>query len=103
MEHRAGLSGAKRELEGVKREIDKVIDAIVQGYAGPELKARMNGLQEGKEALLAQLASADEPPPLLHPSMADLYRSKVEEHASALQREDTRLEASEMRRGLICK
>ena len=48
-----------------------------------------------------QLEAADEPPPLLHPSMADLYRSKVEELASALQREDTRLEASEMLRGLI--
>ena len=101
MEHRAGLSGANRELERVKREIEKVIDAIVQGYAGPELKARMSGLQERKEALLGQLAAADEPPPLLHPSMADLYRTKVEELASALQREDTRLEASEMLRGLI--
>ena len=33
--------------------------------------------------------------------MAELYRSKVEELAAALQREDTRLEASEMLRGLI--
>jgi hypothetical protein len=33
--------------------------------------------------------------------MADLYRTKVEDLASALQREDTRLEASEMLRGLI--
>lgn len=33
--------------------------------------------------------------------MADLYRSKVEEVAAALRREDTRLEASEMLRGLI--
>jgi hypothetical protein len=33
--------------------------------------------------------------------MADLYRSKAEELAEALQREDTRLEASEMLRGLI--
>jgi hypothetical protein len=33
--------------------------------------------------------------------MADLYRSKVEELAAAPQREDTRLQASEMRRGLI--
>ena len=32
--------------------------------------------------------------------MVDLYRSKVEELAVALQREDTRLEASEMLRGL---
>ena len=61
----------------------------------------MDDLQARKNALLAQLATADEPPPLLHPSMADLYRSKVEELASALQREDTRLEASETLRGLI--
>ena len=61
----------------------------------------MDDLHARKNALLAQLATADEPPPLLHPRMADLYRSKVEELASALQREDTRLEASEMLRGLI--
>jgi hypothetical protein len=35
------------------------------------------------------------------PLLADLYRSKVEGLAAALQREDTRLEASEMLRGLI--
>ena len=33
--------------------------------------------------------------------MADLYRSKIEELASALQRQDVRIEASETLRGLI--
>jgi len=101
MEQRAGLTGNKRELERVKRDIQKVIEAIVDGVKGSELKDRMADLQARKEALLAQLAASDEPPPLLHPSMADLYRSKVEELAAALQREDTRLEASETLRGLI--
>jgi hypothetical protein len=101
MEQRAGLSGAKRELERVKRDIQKVIEAIKAGFALAELKVEMDALQIRKDALLKQLAVTDEPPPLLHPSMADLYRSKVEELASALQREDTRLEASEMLRGLI--
>ena len=101
MEQRAGLSSAKRDLERVKRDIKKVIDAIKAGYAGPEPKAEMDDLQVRKNTLLSQLAAGDEPPPLLHPSMADLYRSKVEELASALQREDARLEASEMLRGLI--
>ena len=101
MEQRAGLSGAKRELERVKREIQKVVEAIVDGVKGSELKDRMADLQNRKDALLKQLEAADEPRPLLHPSMADLYRSKVEELAAALQREDTRLEASEMLRGLI--
>ena len=101
MEQRAGLTGVKRDLERVKRDIKKVIEAIKNGFAGPDLKAEWDALQERKTALQAKLDVADEPPPLLHPSMADLYRSKVEELASALQREDTRLEASEMLRGLI--
>jgi site-specific DNA recombinase len=101
MEQRAGLSGAKRDLERVKRDIKKVIEAIKNGFAGPDLKVEWEALQERKTALQAKLDVADAPPPLLHPSMADLYRSKVEELAAALQREDTRLEASEMLRGLI--
>ena len=101
MEQRAGQASAKRELERVNRDIQKVIEAIKAGYAGRELKREMDDLQAKKETLVAQLAGANEPPPLLHPSMAGLYRSKVEELAAALQREDTRLEASEMLRGLI--
>ena len=101
MEQRAGLSGAKRELERVKRDIQKVIEAIKAGFALPELKVEMDALQARKEALLARLSTAEEPAPLLHPSMADLYRTKVEKLAAALQREDTRPEASEMLRGLI--
>ena len=53
----------------------------------------MADLRNRKDAPLKQLEVTDEPPPLLHPSMADLYRRKVEELAAALQREDTRLEA----------
>ncbi|MCC7124878.1 MAG: recombinase family protein [Acidobacteria bacterium] len=101
MEQRASLSGAKRELERVQRDIKKIIQAIKDGFAGADLKAEWNGLQERKAAIQAQLDGADEPPPLLHPSLADLYRSKVEELAAALQREDTRLEASESLRGLV--
>ena len=65
------------------------------------MKDELNADAKRREELEARLKVADEPPPLLHPSMADVYRSKVEELASALQREDTRLEASEMLRGLI--
>ena len=101
MEQRAGLTSAKRELGRVKHEIQKVIDAIVDGVKGSEVKDRMAELQDRKEALLKQIETANESPPLLHPSIADLYRTKVEELSAALQREDTRLEASEMLRGLI--
>jgi site-specific DNA recombinase len=76
MEQRAGLKDAKRELERVKREIQKVIAAIKAGFALAELKVEWEALQARKEALLAQLAEADEPPPLLHPSMATSTRAR---------------------------
>jgi len=55
MEYRANLSSAERELERVRAGIRKVIDAIKDGFAGPELKAEMDELQVRKESLLAQL------------------------------------------------
>jgi site-specific DNA recombinase len=101
MEQRANLTAAERELGRVKREIEQVVDAIVDGMRGPEVKDRMARLQDRKETLLKQLETANQPPPLLHPSMAELYRTQVQQLAEALEREDVRTEASEMLRGLI--
>jgi hypothetical protein len=101
MEHRASLSAAERELERVQNDIRHVIEAIKNGFAGPDLKAEWNALRERKTALQAKLDSADEPPPLLHPRMAELYRQKVTDLAQALEHPDTRTEAAEAIRGLI--
>jgi site-specific DNA recombinase len=102
MEQRAGLTGAKRELSRIearrKKLLDLMLDDVVPTSEGKE---EMLGLTARRDELQHQIKTAHEPPPLLHPSMADLYRTKVEELAAALQREDTRLEASETLRGLI--
>ena len=42
-----------------------------------EGKAEMKALDARRKELQAQLETADEPPPLLHPEMAELYRQKV--------------------------
>jgi hypothetical protein len=42
---------------------------------------------------LARLAGTEEPPPLLHPAMGRIYRTKVTELAKALQEPDRRSEA----------
>jgi site-specific DNA recombinase len=101
MEHRATLSAAERELERVQNDIRRVIEAIKNGFAGPDFKAEWDALQERKTALQAKLESADEPPPLLHPGMAELYRQKVTDLAQALEHPDTRTEAADTIRGLI--
>jgi DNA invertase Pin-like site-specific DNA recombinase len=100
-EQRAALTGAKRELERTRREIQKLIQAIKDGMYSPAVKAEMIALEDRQQSLVKQVETAHEPTPLLHPSMADLYRTKVEQLAESLQRADGRLEASETLRGLI--
>jgi site-specific DNA recombinase len=101
MQQRASQPSAKRELVQLEARRKKIVESIIEGVRGRDVKDELIAIGNRKDELEAQLKTADERPPLLHPSMADLYRSKVEELAAALQREDTRLEASEMLRGLI--
>ena len=101
MEQRAGLTSAQRELARIEARRKKLVESIMEGVPGGQVKDELIALGDRKEVLTKQLETANQPPPLLHPSMADLYRTKVEDLAAALQREDTRLEASEMLRGLI--
>jgi hypothetical protein len=61
----------------------------------------MKALDARRKDLQAQLENADEPPPLLHPEMAELYRQKVTTLAQALEHRETRTEATEALRGLI--
>jgi hypothetical protein len=102
MEHRASLSSAKREVERIGTRIKKLLNLMLDDeIAVDEGKAEMRTLDARRKALQAQLETADEPPPLLHPEMADLYRQKVTTLAQALERSDTRAEATEALRGLI--
>ncbi len=101
MEQRAGQTSAKRELVQLEARRKKIVESIIEGVRGRDVKDELMAIGNRKDELEAQLKTSEEPPPLLHPSMADLYRGKVEELASALQREDTRVQASEMLRGLI--
>jgi site-specific DNA recombinase len=95
MEHGASIASAKRELARIEARRKKLIDLVVDDQLrAREVKDELNANARRREELEAQLKVADEPPPLLHPSRAELYRSKVEEFASALQREDTRLSAA---------
>ena len=65
------------------------------------MKVEMENLEARKAQLTEQLASAQEPPPLVHPNMAQLYRSKVTKLHSALNDERRRTEAADILRTLI--
>ena len=103
-EQRAGLSVTKREMERVKREIQKVVEAIKAGFALPELKVEMDALQLRKEALLAPLAAVDDPsPPALMPHMAEIYRQKTMQLAAALEHDPEHDAARQGLRGFLDK
>ena len=70
--------------------------AVDEGKGRDEGPRRLGG-----RSSKAQARAADEPPPLLHPEMAGLYRQKVTALAQALEHPETRTEASEALRGLI--
>jgi hypothetical protein len=101
MEHRASLSAAAREIERIEIRRKKLIEMVMNGVAPSEVREEMNANAACREELKAKLAAVDDPPPLLHPEMAGIYRAKVTELARALQDPDSRSEATEALRGLV--
>jgi site-specific DNA recombinase len=101
MEHRASLSTAAREIERIDARRKKLIEMVMEGVAPSVVKDELNANAARREQLEAQLAATEEPPPLLHPEMARIYRTKVRELAKALQEPESRSEATEALRGLV--
>src|SRR5262245_48407036 len=101
MEHRATLTAAEREIERIEVRRKKLVQSIMDGVPASEVRDELTANAARREELKARLAAADSPPPLLHPEMAELYRLKVSTLAQALERQETRTEATEALRGLV--
>jgi site-specific DNA recombinase len=97
----AARAGKERELGEVRRRLDKLIEALIEGYRADGLQQRLDDLEARKAALEQELA-ADPPPPVrLHPNLAQVYRTKVERLHEALADPGLRNEALGILRGLI--
>ncbi|MCT9000413.1 recombinase family protein [Chelativorans intermedius] len=103
MDSRASINAARAEVEKIDRELAKLLTAIKSGGPIEAIVDDMKRLEARKAELTSFLATADEPPPLLHPSMAELYRSRVQQLYDALQDEDEekRTEAADIIRTLV--
>ena len=91
----------RRELAGVARRLDGLIDAIADGLRTPGLKSKLEDLEQRKVALDAELARIPSPVPRLHPNLAEVYRGKVARLREAIQDPSSRDEALDILRGLI--
>lgn len=103
MEGRAEIASAEAEIAKIDRELETLLNVILKGGAADALNAKMVAIEKRKKELEVFLAEAEEPPPLLHPSMALQYRKRVQQLYEALQDEDEgkRTEAADTLRSLV--
>ena len=103
--HSQGDAAAKRaadeaELQRVRHQIERLVDAIVNGTPAAALNVRLQQLEARRLQLEAGLARAAPEVPRLHPALPELYRAKVADLVVALDGEDGAA-ARELVRGLI--
>jgi site-specific DNA recombinase len=92
----------KTALKDIERKIATIISAIEDGKYTPSLMTRLVALEQEKAQAETRLRTSKPAPVLrLHTKLPELYRSKVERLAQALNAPDTVTEAAEIMRGLI--
>ncbi len=90
------------KLAKITRDLDRLVDAIIDGVPADRVKGRMEALEAERIELEARLSAAQkDEKPLLHPSMGARYRKAVAELRDALTRQDGNHEAVEVLRSLI--
>ena len=99
----AALEGYKSEYAKIERQMDKLVDSIVDGIPPHQVKDRMVKLDQRRMELEHLLATTEEAPVLLHPNMAKRYHEEVQNLITALQNDDFRSEAAQILRTLIDK
>ena len=100
-EHNAGLHASRAELEKVSRDMERLVQAIVDGVPAAQVKDKMAQLERRKGELEATLARTEELQVNLHPNLAEYYRQQIGRLREALQDESMRERAAEAIRALI--
>ena len=105
IEGRASLEAARSEVKRIDRELETLLNLILEGGPARQINAKMVQLEARKDELERALADVDEPPPLLHPEMATFYREQVTALHLALGdgNDQDRTEAAERLRSLVDK
>lgn len=80
----AAKAGTRSSIQRIERQINRLVDAIVDGADALPLIAKLKKLEAEKNRLKAEVEVAAEEKPLLHPPMAHSYRDRVAALAQAL-------------------
>lgn len=101
MERSSDLVGWRSELERIDRDLAKLLTAIKAGGPIEAIVVDMKRLEARKAELTETLAHSDEPPPLLHPNMAEIYHQRISALYGDLRNEETTAQAAQTFRSLI--
>ena len=87
----------------VERQIRNMLELLKEGHGTPAMVAELRVTEHRLEELSVQIAAEDHPEavPILHPSLPELYRRRVEALEVSLADPSTCLAATEALRGLI--
>ncbi len=96
----AEITARQTELQKVRQQIERLIDAIADGTPAAAVNGRLAAMEQRRVALEAELRDAVAPAPRLHPNLAEVYRRKVATLVESLARDDA-AEARELIRSLV--
>jgi hypothetical protein len=83
------------------RQIENIVQEIMNGSASPALRHRLAELEARKTALEAHSAFSTTVPPLLHPNMAECWRAEIRELRAALTEDRCDPEARQVVRNMV--
>ncbi len=100
---RERIEAAAAEIKRIDRDLDRLVEMILNGGAAERLNAKMVLMEARQRELEEELAQSKDLGPLLHPEMASYYRRQVHSLHEALERgaDIERLRVSEILRSLI--
>ncbi len=91
----------KAELKRIDRDLNRLLTALKAGGPMETIVADIQRLESRKTELSRLLAAAEEPPPLLHPNMSEIYRQRVAVLEEGLRDPEARQKAMEGLRQLV--
>ena len=80
----AERDAVKSELARINRELDRLVQALMDGVPSARVKDKLGELKSRKKVLEARLSETREDNVRVHPNMATYYRKKVGDLRSAL-------------------
>jgi site-specific DNA recombinase len=97
----AARAQQRSELAKVTRDLDRLVQALLDGVRGSQVKEKMAELEARKRKLEAELEQGAPAPVRLHPNMGERYRKQVTGLIEALNEPGRRAEAADLIRALV--